>query len=215
MTDSAATGDSYRMPSETLDHSMLVASREREPSLSVVPALATVYQDYFKYVWRCLRSLGVDTNTLDDAVQEVFLVVSRKLDEFDGRSKVSTWLYAIVLHIARRHRAAAATRARRIISGSAETFALGSSHAQGDLRVEVEKNEQLALAQRALETLDDAKREVFVLACVEGMSAPEIADVTGVPLNTVYSRLRIAKQQFEQAVEELTKPQPSAARSKS
>jgi RNA polymerase sigma-70 factor, ECF subfamily len=215
MTDSARTRDSYRMPSETLEQSMLVASRERETALSVVPALTTVYQDYFKYVWRCLRSLGVDANTLDDAVQEVFLVVSRKLGEFDGRCKVSTWLYAIVLHVARRHRAAAATRARRIISDSAETFAMGAAQAHGDLRAEVEKNEQLALAQRALATLDDAKREVFVLACVEGMSAPEIADVTGVPLNTVYSRLRIAKQQFEQAVDELSQPQPNAVRSKS
>lgn len=213
MTDSAACPDSYRMPSETLEQSMLLASREREASLAVVPALATVYRDYFKYVWRCLRSLGVDSGALDDAVQEVFLVVSRKLGDFDGRSKVSTWLYAIVLHVARRHRAAAATRARRIISGSAETFAQGCAHVHGDLRAEVEKNEQLALAQRALAKLDDAKREVFVFACVEGMSAPEIADVTGVPLNTVYSRLRIAKQQFEQAVEELSQPQPSAARS--
>jgi len=162
-------------------------------------------------VWRCLRSLGVAPSTLDDAVQEVFLVVSRKLDEFDGRNKLSTWLFAIVLNVARRQRAAVASRARRIISGSAETFALASSH--GDLRAEVEKNEQLALAQRALATLDDVKREVFVLACVEGMSAPEIADVTGVPLNTVYSRLRAAKQQFEQAVKELAQPPQSAVRS--
>lgn len=214
MTDSTLTGDSCRMSSDTLEQSMLMASREREPSLPAVPALATVYQDHFKYVWRCLRSLGVDSNTLDDAVQEVFLVVSRKLEEFDGRSKLSTWLYAIVVHVARRHRATAANRARRIISGSAETFALGEAHAQGDLRAEVEKNEQLALAQRALSTLDDAKREVFVLACVEGMSAPEIADVTGVPLNTVYSRLRVAKQQFELAVEELSQPHSNAVRSK-
>lgn len=199
------------MSSETLDQPVLVAPRERESAPPSVPTLAAVYQGHFKYVWRCLRSLGVEPSTLDDAVQEVFLVVSRKLHEFDGRSKLSTWLFAIVLNVARRHRAAAASRARCIISGSAETFALGSSH--GDLRAEVEKNEQLALAQRALATLDDAKREVFVFACVEGMSAPEIADVTGVPLNTVYSRLRVAKQQFEQAVDELTQPPLGAVRS--
>lgn len=202
------------MPSETLDQAVLLAPRERESPRPVVPAFATVYQDHFKYVWRCLRSLGVESSTLDDAVQEVFLVVSRKLNEFDGGSKLSTWLYAIVLHVARRHRVAAASHARRIISGSAETFAMGSELARGDLRHEIEKNEKLALAQRALATLDDTKREVFVFACVEGMSAPEIADVIGVPLNTVYSRLRVAKQQFEHAVEELTKPESSPARSK-
>ena len=72
----------------------------------------------------------------------------------------------------------------------------------------VVKNERLELAQRALARLDDAKREVFVFACIEGMSAPEIASLVGVPLNTVYSRLRAARQAFAQAVASLSKPCP-------
>ncbi len=203
MTDWRGTDDSPRMPSETLQHTRLGATLERHAVGRFAPTLSEVYQDNFRYVWRCLRSLGVDLSTLDDAVQEVFLVVSRKLSDFDGRSELRTWLYAIVLHIARQHRTKAARRARRFISDSAEMFAKDSFHALGDLRCEVEQNEQLELAQRALSALDDSKREVFVLACIEGMSAPEIADVTGVPVNTVYSRLRVAKQQFEKAVSEL------------
>lgn len=202
------------MSSDTFQQPVLVAPREQVNSPRDTPSLSEVYQAHFKYVWRCLRSLGVDALTLDDAVQEVFLVVSRKLDGFDGRAKLSTWLYAIVLHVARRHRASAAKQARRLISDSAEAFISGSQ-ARGDLRADVEHNEQLAMAQRVLATLDDAKREVFVLACVEGMSAPEIAEVTGTPLNTVYSRLRVAKQQFDSAVAELTQSRPNASGSKS
>lgn len=216
MTDSRSSRDSCRMPTNTLQQPVLLAApRELDGSRGSALTVSEVYQAHFRYVWRCLRSLGVDPATLDDAVQEVFLVVSRKLDEFNGDSKVSTWLYSIVVYIARRHRTSAARQARRLISDSAGAFAEGSSHTLGDLRDEIEHNEQLALAQRALDTLDDAKREVFVLACVEGMSAPEIAEVTDVPLNTVYSRLRVAKQQFDQAVENLTQSQPSAVRSKS
>jgi RNA polymerase sigma-70 factor (ECF subfamily) len=61
----------------------------------------------------------------------------------------------------------------------------------------------LTLAQRALDRLDDDKREAFVLSQVEGMSAPEIAEITGVPLNTVYSRIRVAKLAFQAEVARL------------
>jgi RNA polymerase sigma-70 factor (ECF subfamily) len=62
------------------------------------------------------------------------------------------------------------------------------------------QNERLALAHAALETLSDEHREVFVLARVEEMSAPEIAEVIGIPLNTVYSRLRAARLAFDAAI---------------
>ncbi len=169
------------------------------------PTFAQVYELHFQYVWRCVRSLGVAQPSVDDAVQEVFLVVQRKLELFDGACELRTWLYAIVVRIVRRYRAEAArTAQRRATSEEAHR-----ADASADLRREVETNEQLALASKALNTLDDTRREVFVLACVEGMSAPEIATVTGAPLNTVYSRLRSAKQQFEQAVALLSEPKPT------
>lgn len=173
--------------------------------------LTQVYEAHFKYVWRCMRSLGVQNATLDDAVQEVFLVVQRKLASFDGGCELRTWLYAIVLNVARRHRSRAAQDARRFLTHDEANERLESGvtdlnplrSRSGDLRQEVEKNERLELAQRALSLLDDSKREVFVLACIEGMSAPEIAQVIAVPVNTVYSRLRAARQAFASAVTEL------------
>ena len=158
--------------------------------------LTAIYEAHFRYVWRCLRSLGVRDAQLDDALQDVFVVVQKRLPEFDGGAKVSTWLYAIALRIARKYR----ERLRRepaslddardsqpeLIAASGEGRALHS--------------ERLALARRVLETLSDEQREVFVLARVEQMSAPEIAEVVGIPLNTVYSRLRAARLAFEAGI---------------
>src|ERR1700754_5130183 len=78
-------------------------------SSSDQPELSAVYEAHFRYVWRCLRSLGVRDAQLDDSLQDVFLVVQRRLPEFDGGAELRTWLYAIALRIARKYR----ERARR------------------------------------------------------------------------------------------------------
>jgi RNA polymerase sigma-70 factor, ECF subfamily len=156
--------------------------------------LGAVYEANFRYVWRCLRSLGVHDAQLDDALQDVFVVVQRKLPEFDGGAQLRTWLYAIALRISRKYRerwrrepasleSARESQPELVLTQSAEGAAL--SH------------ERLALAHAALETLSDEQREVFVLARIEQMSAPEIASVIEIPLNTVYSRLRAARLAFE------------------
>lgn len=165
--------------------------------LAPVPELSAVYAEHFRYVWRCLRSLGVSDAQLDDALQDVFLVVQRKLPEFDGGVQLRTWLYAIALRIARKCR----DRARRE-PASLET----TRESQPELVQEQSgegaalQKERLALARAALGALSDEQREVFVLARVEQMSAPEIASIVGIPLNTVYSRLRAARLAFEAEV---------------
>jgi RNA polymerase sigma-70 factor (ECF subfamily) len=164
------------------------AARERA---AAAPDVAAVYAAHFAYVFRCLRGLGVREAGLDDALQDVFLVVQDKLASFDGQAQLRTWLYAIVLRVARRYRERAAIEAVKFVADDA----LGPTEANSPERV-VDHGQQLALAARALDALDDDKREVFVLAHVEQMSAPEIAEITGVPLNTVYSRLRAARSAF-------------------
>ncbi len=169
------------------------ASPAPAPSLD----LAAVYEQHFRYVWRCLRSLGVYDTQLDDALQDVFMVVQQKLGAFDGRAELRTWLYAIALRIARKYR----DRRRR------EPASLDAAHdSQPELVLArtgegaALHNERLQLARAALDTLSDEQREVFVLARVEQMSAPEIAEIVGAPLNTVYSRLRAARLAFEAEV---------------
>jgi len=161
------------------------------------PTLAAVYEAHFRFVWRCLRSLGVRDSQLDDALQDVFMVVQRRLDDFDGGAELRTWLYAIALNITRKYR----ERLRREplpLEVDPEQSGPASSAEGAALR-----GERLALARTALEALSDEQREVFVFARVEQMSAPEIAEVIGIPLNTVYSRLRAARLAFEAEVARL------------
>jgi len=164
-----------------------------------------VYAEYFRYVWRCLRALGVHPHLLDDAAHDVFVVVQQKLGAFDDGVPVTTWLYAITLRVARRARANARRDAWRYARTDDEHGASPADEAQarGNVEQELECEEQLELARRALDRLDEDKREAFVLSQVEQRSAPEIADITGVPLNTVYSRIRAAKLAFQSEVSRL------------
>jgi RNA polymerase sigma-70 factor (ECF subfamily) len=214
------------MASDTLVRQALSAPRERAGTDGRGMSVAEVYAAHFRYVWRCLRALGVQHAALDDATQEVFLVVHRKLAAFDGRFALRTWLYAIALHVARRHRAQAAVHARRFAELETTIHCdpleqVGAIRRDAaDLRLDVERHERLSLAQSALEHLDDDKREVFVLCSVEGMTAPEVSEAAGIPLNTVYSRLRAAREAFAAAVKTLQleplqpKPAPLAQRNR-
>ena len=165
-----------------------------EPTGTVaVPSLAALYEQYMRYVWRCLRGLGVADSELDDSIQDVFLVVQKRLVDFDGRVSPKTWLYAIAIRVARRYR----ERYRRSlrheeIGDECEPGLPASSNTE----VAFDHNQRLRYARHALSALDDAKREVFVLSHVEQMSATEIAEITGLAVNTVYSRLRAARLAF-------------------
>ena len=166
------------------------------------PDLAAVYWAHFRYVWRCLRSLGVHDAQLDDALQDVFIVVQRRLPEFDGGADLRTWLYAIALRVARKYRERARRQPTSLEAAREHTPELPAGP---EVSAEVGlARERLALARRALSALDDEKREVFVLARIEEMSAPEIARVIGIPINTVYSRLRAARSAFEAEITRLS-----------
>ena len=159
--------------------------------------LAAVYEAHFRYVWRCLRSLGVRDAQLDDALQDVFVVVQRKLPEFDGGAQLRTWLYAIALNISRKYRERARREPASLEATRESQPEIALTHGGEGVALQ---NERLALARAALEALSEEQREVFVLARVEQMSAPEIASVIEIPLNTVYSRLRLARAHFNELV---------------
>jgi RNA polymerase sigma-70 factor (ECF subfamily) len=153
-----------------------------------------------------LRALGVHPALLDDAVHDVFVVVQQKLGVFDDGVPVTTWLYAIALRVARRARARARRDAWRYAHDDADETGTAASDqvtTNGTAEHTLERGERLELARRALDRLDDDKREAFVLSQVEQRSAPEIADITGVPLNTVYSRIRAAKLAFQAEIARL------------
>jgi RNA polymerase sigma-70 factor (ECF subfamily) len=173
-------------------------SRGSAPLRMVIPSVDQIYEAHIGYVHRCLTRLGVRPDLVEDASHDVFVVVHQKLAGFDGNVPLTTWLYAIALRVARRYRErqakAHAQQSAEVVSATASPEA--DAHARGALE----------LAQRALDTLDDVKREVFVLADVEQLSAPEIAEITGAPLPTVYTRLRAAREAFASAVRKLERP---------
>jgi RNA polymerase sigma-70 factor (ECF subfamily) len=157
--------------------------------------VAAVYDANVDYVFRCLRSLGLSDAAVDDALQDVFLIVHDKLAQFDGRCELRTWLYAIVIRVARRYRVRFAKATRDVDAGDVLVW--------DGLEHELDARRQVELARVALEALAHDKREVFVLIEIEQMSAPEVAAITGAPLNTVYSRLRAARAAFEHEVDKL------------
>ena len=153
-----------------------------------------IYKEHFRFVWRSLRGLGVPEAQVDDAVQEVFLVAYRRLQDFEGRSSVRTWLFGIVQRVASHVRRSAGRKGPHTeLNESLEDMSPSPAE-------HTERFEAMRRLERLLERMDEEKRTVFVLTELEGMTAPEIADMLDVKLNTVYSRLRLARQQFERAV---------------
>ena len=168
--------------------------RAAEPFGPRPPAFEVIYEQYFDFVWRTLRRLGVAEAALDDAAQDVFVVVYRRLADFRGHSTLKTWLFGIVVRVVRTHRRTTLRRG---------TEPLGDREPHCPLPGPAEATEQAEareLLHRLLDQLDDDKRVVFVMVEIEQMSCPDVAEALAVNLNTVYSRLRAARRDFEAAL---------------
>jgi RNA polymerase sigma-70 factor (ECF subfamily) len=154
------------------------------------PSLESVYREHFKSVWRVLRRLGVSPALLDDAAQDVFLVVQRKLGDVEPGSGVRSWILAIAVRVAHEYRRRAGRRRTEPLDEGLVDAAPGPAR-------QSEMQEAIRLLSELLAELDEKKRVVFVLSELEQLSVPEIAQALGVNPNTVYSRLRSAKRQFD------------------
>jgi RNA polymerase sigma-70 factor (ECF subfamily) len=150
-----------------------------------------IFDEHARYVVRALRHLGVAEADLDDMAQEVFITVQRKLPEFEGRSKLSTWIYSICLRVASDYRRRAYVVRERAHAEPAE-HVTGECVEDPALRVESRR-----LVQHLLGVLDADKRAVFVLYEIEGLTMREVAEVVECPLQTAYSRLHAARELLE------------------
>ena len=160
------------------------------------PPFAAVYDEHARFVWRTLVRLGVLRDDAEDVVQEVFLVVHRRLVEFRHESSLRTWIYGIAAHTARNYRR---TRDRRP-PGAEEPKDGVPAPAERRPDALVAKAQAAEVLVRVLEELGHDSREVFVLAELEGLTAGEIGVALGLSPNTVSSRLRIARKSFDEAV---------------
>ena len=189
MTDSSTLAATLSAP----EH-----SGERPPSDESRPpesdSFRSLYRTHAAFVWRSLRRLGVPEDSVDDLTQEVFLIAFRRQDCFEHRSSFQTWLYGIAFNVTRQF----TRRAKRFPSEPVSESLLDATtrSPQEDLA----RNEAVATLYQVLDSIEPERRAVFVMAELEQMGAAEIAELTGAPINTVYSRLRLARRDFEGAL---------------
>jgi RNA polymerase sigma-70 factor (ECF subfamily) len=190
------------------------ASSDVEPGQirrAEVPEFSEIYKRYFTFVWSCARRLGVSEHETDDVVQEAFIVIYARLRSLEQPDSLRSWIYGIVRRtISTFHRAKRA----KVASAAALTSEPEMHYPQPPSPQELaEQSDQARLLWSLLERLDPLKREVFVLVELEEMTVPEIASAIEVPLNTVYSRLRAARQEVEDALAKHNAQMPQKGRS--
>jgi RNA polymerase sigma-70 factor (ECF subfamily) len=187
--------------------SELGVAREPSPARSAgegigPPEPGQVYESHFGFVWRNLRRLGVADAQLEDAAQDVFLTVHRRWETYDAqRSSLETWLFGILLRVARNHRRSLRRRLARLVPWS-ERHTLGTVPPSVDGPAElVAQRQAAALLDRLLDSLDDDKRAILVLVELEQVSVPQAAETLGLNVNTAYWRLGAARRSFQSALE--------------
>lgn len=159
------------------------------------PAFRALFEAEFGYVFNSLRRLGVREPDLEDVTHDVFIKVHRLLPELDPARPVRPWLFGVAFRVASDYRR---------LARHAREIAEEPPHEPIDSALPAD--EQIASAQarrhvlEALEELELDRRAVLVLHDIDGQAMPQIAEALGIPLNTAYSRLRLAREQFRSAV---------------
>lgn len=157
-----------------------------------------VFESHFGFVWRNLRRVGVPEHSTDDACQDVFLVVHRRWDTFDVRwSSLETWLFGILLRVAKTHRRGLFRYERWLDRKQAPGDAVVASSLRAPDE-EAQLRQRVQRLERTLERLKDRERELFVMVDIEELSVPQAAEALGVNVNTAYSRLRDARRKVNE-----------------
>ena len=171
------------------------APKPKPSPLASQPSLPEIFREHAPFVWRALRRLGIPESDVEDVCQEVFVVVHKKLGDFEGRSSLRTWIYGICARTASDYRRSGRVRREILTEDPPEAPESGRQHdalAMKQARV---------VLDRILDQLDEDKRAVFVLYEIEELSMAEVADALGCPLQTAYSRLHAARKLVEAGVQ--------------
>ena len=148
---------------------------------------ASVFREHAAYAWRVLRRLGVHESDVEDVCQEVFVVIHRRLAEFEGRSAVRTWVYGICVRTASDYRKRAHRRREIVTDAPPERVASGDPHE------DLATRQKRQMLDDILAELDDDKRAAFVLYEIESLPMNDVAEALGCPVQTAYSRLHAAR----------------------
>ncbi|MEO7036848.1 MAG: sigma-70 family RNA polymerase sigma factor [Polyangiaceae bacterium] len=206
MIDPKASGNNQKMRALTLTGA--VPAEDPVPVGAMPDARAReIVVQHFDFVWRLLRRLGVPEADVDDAAQQVFIITTQRLQDIPLGSE-RTFLYGTALRSASTLRRNLRRRSRLIENGAADA----EVQARGPYE-ELEHRRALALLDVVLHALEHDLREVFVLCEIEELSAPQVAGILRVPVGTVASRLRRARQMFTEQLSRLKAQRAQRARS--
>lgn len=164
---------------------------------AVVPSFREVFEGELSFVYNSLRRLGIREADLPDATQEVFATVAGILDDYDPSRPLRPWLFGIAYRVGLRY-LQVAHRRREIPSEIPD-----APDSRPDAEAAIERNEARDLAREALAKLEPSRRAVLILSYFEGLSVPDIAATLQIPVNTAYSRLHRARQDFSEAARRL------------
>lgn len=198
MTERLRAGHYSQEPPTQGNDNSVASSNDAAPKSAAANnglTIEALYEANFDFVWRSLKHLGVVDAAIDDAVQDTFVVAHRRLADFAERSSPRTWLFGIAMRVARDQRRARGRRERFLLAFGQKPEATIPTPYDHTVAAEAGR-----LLRRFLDTLSEEQRAVFVMADLEQMTAPEIAEALGVNLNTVYSRMRAARAAFNAVV---------------
>jgi RNA polymerase sigma-70 factor (ECF subfamily) len=170
------------------------------------PDIGAIFDEHFDFVWNTLRRLGVRAEDIEDLAHEVFLKVYGRLDDYDSSRPFRPWLAGFVCRVAADH--------RRLARHRVEVY---GSHVEAQAPViaadeRIQAADDRSLLYTALAALDFDRRAVLVLHDVDEVPVPSIAEELGIPLNTAYSRLRLAREELATAVKRLRRRREEVCR---
>jgi RNA polymerase sigma-70 factor (ECF subfamily) len=169
----------------------LVAQPRPEPPAPL--EFRAIYERWFDEVSRWIRAMGGPEADREDLVQDVFLVVHRRLPDFDGQN-VAGWLYQIARHRVRDFRRL--LWVKHMLFGSvplSDTLTKGGASPADSL----ETSEKRKTLERLLSKLNDSERAALVLFEIDGYSGEQIAEIQGVPVNTVWARIHKSRKKLQ------------------
>ena len=165
------------------------------PEPRLVDGLSEIYQNHAGLVWRALRRLGVAEAALEDALQDVFLVLYRRGNDFEGRASLTTWIYGIVLRVAKDYRRSEARHSARI--DRLAQLLVRDVDSTADPAYVAERHQANQLMHVLLAKLPDEQREVLVLVELEELPLREACESLAINVRTGQRRLRAARESFD------------------
>jgi RNA polymerase sigma-70 factor (ECF subfamily) len=176
------------------------------PDAATALDLVGVYNSQKDFVWLTLQRMGIARSDLEDVFQDVFVIAHKRLHTYNPDAKLTAWLYGICLRSVAAHRRRAFRRRERADGTDASVAGSGAEHWHAQIQAPDERLSELeerATLNALLSTLEPDHRMVVVMFEIEDHSCQYIADLIGVPVGTVHSRLYTARRKLAQAAARL------------